>query len=258
MNPTAIPSNGRNARALGRLRLFAFLLAMFLGGFPGSAPAQTDEALARPLGEKGASVFSDDFSTDRFGSVWTERIKSVGVENGVMYARQTTKAHGAVATAKLDLPDGNLICECRVQIEHNATLAFSFDDMKYPGSVAGHIARVTIEQQEINLHDDREGAMNRKLLDQRKSDDAATKAAAEEQMKRHTLRVPMKIETHAWHTFTAEIVGDQMRVTLDGKPVGLLKSPGLAHATKPDLKISVSGTQALIGDLHVWAVKKTS
>jgi hypothetical protein len=156
---------------------------------------------ARPLGEKGALVFSDDFSADRFGSVWTERIKSAGVENGVMYARQTTKAHGAVATAKLDLPHGNLICECRVQIEHNATLAFSFDDMKYPGSV------------------------------------------------------PMKVETHAWHTFSAEIVGDRMRVTLDGKPVGLLQSPGLAHSTKPDLKISLSGKQALLDDLHVWAVK---
>jgi sRNA-binding protein len=258
MNPTVITSNAWNGRALGRIQLFALLLAVFLGELPGSARAQADEGLARPLGEKGASVFSDDFSTDRFGSVWTERIKSAGVENGVMYARQTTKAHGAVATAKLDLPDGNLICECRVQIEHNATLAFSFDDMKYPGSVAGHIARVTIEQQEVNLHDDKEGAMNRKLLEQRKSDDAATQAKAEEEIKRHTLRVPMTVETHAWHTFSAEIVEDQMRVTLDGKPIGVLKSPGLAHATKPDLKISLSGKQALIGDLHVWAVKTTS
>lgn len=258
MNPTPIASNDRNGRALAHVQFFALLLAVFLAGFPGSARAQADDALARPLGEKGASVFSDDFSTDRFGSVWTERIKSAGVESGVMYARQTTKAHGAVATAKLDLPDGNLICQCRVQIEHNATLAFSFDDMKYPGSVAGHIARVTIEQQEINLHDDMEGAMNRKLLDQRKSDDAATKAKAEEEIKRHTLRVPMKIETHAWHTFSAEIVGDQMRVTLDGKPIGLLKSPGLAHPTKPDLKISLSGKQALLADLQVWAVNKTN
>ena len=258
MNLAAITSNAWNGRGLGRMRRYALLLVVFLGQLPGSARAQAEEGLTRPLGDKGALVFSDDFSTDRFGSVWTERIKSAGVENGVMYARQTTKAHGAVATAKLDLPDGNLICECRVQIEHNATLAFSFDDMKYPGSVAGHIARVTIEQQEVNLHDDKEGAMNRKLLDQRKSDDPATKAKAEEEIKRHTLRVAMKVETHAWHTFAAEIVGDQMRVTLDDKPIGLLKSPGLAHATKPDLKISLSGKQALIADLHVWAVKPAS
>lgn len=258
MNPTAIASNVRNGGASGRVALFASVLIVLLGGLCEPARAEADESLARPLGEKGALVFSDDFSKDRFGGVWTERIKSAGVENGAMYGRQTTKAHGSVATAKLELPDGNLICEARVQIEHNATLAFSFDDMKYPGSVAGHIARVTIEQQEVNLHDDKEGAMNRKLLDQRKSDDAAAKAKAEEQIKRHTLRVPMKVETHAWHTFGVEIVGDQMRVTLDGKPIGLLKSPGLAHATKPDLKISVSGKQALIDDLSVWAVKGTN
>jgi hypothetical protein len=258
MNATAIASNVRNQGVWGRLALFASVLMVLLGGFPGSVRAEADESLARPLGEKGALVLSDDFSKDRFGSVWTERIKSAGVENGAMYGRQTTKAHGSVATAKLELPDGNLICEARVQIEHNATLAFSFDDMKYPGSVAGHIARVTIEQQEVNLHDDKEGAMNRKLLDQRESDDAATKAKAEEEIRRRTLRIPMKVETHAWHTFSAEIVGDRMRVTFDGKPIGLLKSPGLAHATKPDLKISVSGKQALISDLSVWAVKGTN
>lgn len=257
MNPLAIAANLRNSGALGRLAFFASVLLVLWGGPPGLARAETDESLARPLGDKGALVFSDDFSTDRFGSVWTERIKSAGVENGAMYGRQTTKAHGSVATAKLELPDGNLICECRVQIEHNATLAFSFDDMKYSGSVAGHIARVTIEQQEVNLHDDKQGAMNRQLLDQRKSADSATKAQAEEEIKRHTLRVPMKVETHAWHTFSAEIVGDQMRVVFDGKPIGVLKSPGLAHATKPDLKISVSGKQALIDRLNVWAVKKT-
>jgi len=256
MNPVAIASNIRSVRICGWAALFFPVLIVFLGVIGGRARAATDESMAHPLGEKGALVFSDDFSKDRFGSVWTERIKSAGVENGVMYGRQTTKEHGSVATAKLELPDGNLICECRVQIEHNATLAFSFDDMKYPGSVAGHIARVTIEQQEINLHDDKDGSMNRKLLDQRKSDDAAVKAQADEEIKRHKLRVPMKIETHAWHTFSAEIVGDQMRVTFDGKPIGLLKAPGLAHATKPDLKISVSGKEALIDDLQVWAVKK--
>ena len=258
MNPLAIAANLRNSGASGRLALFASVLTVLWGGLAGFTRAQTEDSLARPLGEKGALVFSDDFSTDRFGSVWTQRIKSAGVENGAMYGRQTTKAHGSVATAKLELPDGNLICECRVQIEHNATLAFSFDDMKYSGSVAGHIARVTIEQQEVDLHDDKEGAMNRKLLDQRKSTDAAAQAKAEEEIKRHTLRVPMKVVTHAWHTFSAEIVGDQMRVMLDGKPIGVLKSPGLGYATKPDLKISVSGKQALIDHLSVWAVKRTN
>ncbi len=221
-----------------------------------AAWAQAGDIPAKPLAEKGALVFADDFATDRFGSVWTERIKSAGVENGVMFGRQTTTEHGSVASAKLDLPDGDLICECRVQFERNVTVAFSFDDMKYPGSVAGHIARVTLEQQLVKLHDDKDGAMNRKLGELKKSEDAATKAGAEEEIKRHTTMVPMKLATQAWHALSIEIAGDQMRVTLDGTPVGFLKSPGLTYEKKLDLKISVSGKQALVDDLRVWSVKR--
>src|SRR4051812_38428860 len=71
----------------------------------------------QPLGQKGKLIFSDDFSTNRFGTVWSEHIATAGVENGVMFGRQTGTAHGSVALTKLDLPDGNLICECKVQWE---------------------------------------------------------------------------------------------------------------------------------------------
>lgn len=230
--------------------LFAFLSS--------AAAAQADDVPSQPLAANGALVFSDDFSSDRFGTVWVERIKSAGVENGVMFGRQTTTEHGSVTTAKLDLPDGNLICECRVQFEHNATVAFSFDDMSFKGSIAGHIARVTLEEQLIKLHDDRDGSMNRDLTARRKSDNKSTKLAAEEMARRHTRMVPMKLERNHWYAIRIEIVGDQMRVTLDDKPIGHLKASGLAHSTKPDLKISVSGKQALFDDLRVWTIEKTA
>ena len=241
---------------LRRFKPFACLLGLAIGWFAIPAWSQSDGVPARALAEKGELVFSDDFSTDRFGSTWTERVKSAGVENGVMFGRQTTTEHGSVASMKLELPDGNLICECRVQFEHNVTVAFSFDDMKHPDSVAGHIARVTLEPQLVKLHDDKEGEMNRKLAALRKSDDAIAKAGAEAEIKRHTLIVPMKLETQSWHALVVEIVGDQMRVTLDGKPVGFLKSGGLAHDKKPDLKINVSGKQALFDDLRIWSLKR--
>ena len=178
------------------LRLLHVKFACLLGlVFPVTAWSQAGDIPARALAEKGALVFADDFTINRFGDAWTERVKSTGVENGVMFGRQTTTEHGSVASMKLELPDGNLICECRVQFEHNVTVAFSFDDMKYAGSIAGHIARVTLEQQLVKLHDDKEGAMNRKLAALKKSGDEAAKAGAEEEIKRHTLMVPMKLET---------------------------------------------------------------
>jgi len=235
--------------------VFAGLVGLAVGLLPAAAWPQSDGIPTRPLGEKAALVFSDDFSKDRFGSVWTERIKSAGVEAGVLFGRQTTTEHGSVASAKLELPDGNLICECRVQFERNVTVAFSFDDMQHPDSIAGHIARVTLEPQLVKLHDDKEGAMKRKLSAQRKSADSAVQAVAEAQIKWHTRQVPMKLATQQWHALGIEIVGDQMRVTLDGQPVGFHQSPGLAHPRKPDLKISVSGKQALLDDLRIWSVK---
>ena len=215
--------------------------------------ARAQDVPAEPLGEKGKLVFADDFSVDRFGKEWSAMIPATGVEDGVMYGRQTQQ-HGSVALAKLELPDGNLICECRVQFEHNATVAFSFDDMKYKCSVAGHIARVTLEQQLVKLHDDKEGSMNNALIALRKGDDPQKKAEADETAKRHTTLVPMKLETSHWYQVGIEIVGDRMRVVIDGKPIGFLKSEGLTYANKSDFKISVSGKQALFDDLHIWSV----
>jgi len=96
--------------------------------------------------------------------------------------------------------------------------------------------------------------MNRDLLALRKGDDAQKKSEAEETIKAHTTQVPMKLETTHWYLVGVEIVGDQMRVTIDGKPIGFLKSPGLAHPSKSDFKISVSGKQALFDDLQIWSV----
>jgi len=235
----------------------ACVAGVLLGLSAAAAWSQSAGIPAHALGEKDVLVFSDDFSTNRFGGVWIQRIESAGVEDGLMFGRQTTAEHGSVASAKLELPDGNLICECRVQLERNVTVAFSFDDMRYPDSIAGHIARVTLEPHLVKLHDDKDGAMNRKLAALRKSDDAVAKSGAETEIKRHTLLVPMKLQTQQWHSLAIEIVGDQMRVTLDGQPVGFLKSDGLAHEKKPDLKISVSGKQALFDDLRIWSVRRS-
>ena len=82
------------------LNVFAGCCAGLFCVFAGAA-----EIPEQPLATKGRLIFSDDFSRDTFGSVWTERIKSAGVENGVLFGRQTTKEHGSVASTKLALPD---------------------------------------------------------------------------------------------------------------------------------------------------------
>jgi hypothetical protein len=43
-----------------------------------------------------------------------------------------------------------------------------------------------------------------------------------------------------------------MRVTLDGKPAGFLKSSGIAHATKSKIELSVGGKDGFFDDIKVW------
>jgi len=71
-----------------------------------------------------------------------------------------------------------------------------------------------------------------------------------------TASFPVKLEEHRWYQLAMEVVGDELRVTLDGQPVGYLKSPGIAHPMKSDFHFTVSGDAtryALFDDVRVWA-----
>ena len=63
---------------------------------------------------------------------------------------------------------------------------------------------------------------------------------------------PAKLETGKWYTLVVETVGDTMRVTLDGKPAGFLKSSGIAHATKSKIELGVAGKDGYFNDIKVW------
>ena len=49
------------------------------------------------------------------------------------------------------------------------------------------------------------------------------------------------------------MAGDEMRVTLDDKPAGYLKSPGIAHPTKSRFHFTINGQHALFDDVRIWA-----
>jgi hypothetical protein len=63
---------------------------------------------------------------------------------------------------------------------------------------------------------------------------------------------PCKLEQGVWYTLVVETVGDEMRVTIDGKPAGYLKSSGIAHATKSKIELGVAGKDGWFDDIKVW------
>ena len=63
---------------------------------------------------------------------------------------------------------------------------------------------------------------------------------------------PVTIEQNTWYTAVVETVGDALRVTLDGKPVAFLKSPGIAHPTKSKIEFGCAGKDGYIDDVKIW------
>jgi hypothetical protein len=61
-----------------------------------------------------------------------------------------------------------------------------------------------------------------------------------------------------WQTVRVEIVGDEMLVSIDGKPAGYLKSEGIDHPTKNAIGFEVGGKTADIKDVKVWEATPAS
>ena len=62
----------------------------------------------------------------------------------------------------------------------------------------------------------------------------------------------MTLEPGKWYKLVVETVGEEMRVVIDGKPVGYLKSPGIGHATKSKIELGVGGKDGWFDDIKVW------
>jgi hypothetical protein len=67
--------------------------------------------------------------------------------------------------------------------------------------------------------------------------DPAKKAEAAKLVAGRSVTYPARLEAGRWYTLVVETVGDEMRVIIDGKPAGYLKSSGISHATKSKIEL---------------------
>jgi hypothetical protein len=204
----------------------------------------------QPLAAKGKLLFSDDFQRADLGE-WKSLIPTFAVKDGVLKGWQTRDDHGAVGRVYRPMKD--VVVEFRFQLDGSTGFNAVFDDQKFKGSHAGHICRVAFAPKQVRLGDDKEGAMRNDIFEMKKN--PSRKAEADKLLVGRGSFAPVNIEQKKWHQVTIEIVCDQMRVCLDGKPVGYLKSPGIAHETKSSFHFTVSGKGVLFDDVRIWAAK---
>jgi hypothetical protein len=232
-------------------------LAACLPSLPDDPPAIPDRAIT----EKKELLFSDDFQGSEPAKAWHKVVPAFAVENGVLKGTQTrdktvpaaegkpaVTAHAAVHG--LELPTKDSVVELRIRFQGATMIDVEFDDRKYAGSHYGHLCRAQVRLNGVTIIDEKDGTMRNDLYEMRK--DPARRAEAAKLLKGRTATFPAKLEPDTWYHLVVETVGDEMRVTIDGKPAGYLKSSGIAHPTKSKIEFGVAGKDGLIDDVKVW------
>ncbi len=209
---------------------------------------------APALAKRGAILFSDDFARAQPGPKWETSQRAFAIVDGALKGGQLPTQHHP-AIAGVELPFRDAVIEFRFRFEGATGISAVCDDRKFEGSHAGHICRVTITPKAIRLGDDKEGAMRPDIIGMRK--DPARRAEAEKLLAGRSAAFPTTVSTGEWHRLDLEIVGDQMRASLDGRHIGSLKSPGIAHPTKSRFHFAISGRDVLLDDVKIWTAEPT-
>jgi len=182
-------------------------------------------------------------------------------ENGTLKGTQTRDKNVPAADGKpaqtahaavhgLEIPTKDSVVEVKIKFEGATMIDVEYDDRKYTGCHYGHICRAQVRLDSVQMVDEKEGSMRNDIYEMKK--DPARKDEVAKLLVGRSARFPVKLEASKWYTFTVETVGDEMRASIDGKPVGYLKSPGIAHATKSKIELGVAGKDGFYDDIKVW------
>ncbi|WP_088252673.1 hypothetical protein [Fimbriiglobus ruber] len=241
-----------------KLPLLLIPFALVTVSAPAAAPTPIPD---QPIAEKKELLFSDDFEGAVPAKVWHKVVPTFAVEKGTLKGTQTRDKNVPAADGKpavtahaavhgLEIPTKDSVVEVKIKFEGATMIDVEFDDRKYTGAHYGHLCRAQVRLNGVTLIDERDGGMRNDIYEMKK--DPAKKAEVAKLLVGRSATYPTKLETGRWYTLVVETVGDEMRVTIDGKPAGYLKSSGIAHPTKSKIELGVAGKDGLFDDIKVW------
>jgi len=177
------------------------------------------------------------------------------VKDGVVSAAEIPDdKHAAYAyiTPNIDFKDA--VAEFSFHFDGAKSVQLNIRDSRYKDSHAGHILRVLIDPRTVQLADWKTGVMKMEYYEKTSDPkvDPDVKKAIKEKIKDKSATFKVAFDLAAWHTARVEVVGDEMLLSLDGKPVGYLKSDGIDHPAKNMLGITVGGQTGNIKDVKFW------
>jgi len=240
-----------------------FALAAFLLVCPLATADDPPVIPAKPIAEKKELLFSDDFEGAEPAKVWHKVVPTFAVENGALKGTQTRDKNIPAADGKpavtahaavhgLEIPTKDSIVEVRIRFEGASMIDVEFDDRKYTGCHYGHICRAQVRLDKVTLVDERDGTMRNDIYEMKKDPEKKAEVAALLKGRTATFPLATKLEAGKWYALVVETVGEEMRVSIDGKPAGYLKSSGIGHATKSKIELGVAGKDGLFDDIKVY------
>lgn len=219
-----------------------------------------------PIPEKSIAVkkellFEDNFESETPTKLWHKVVPTFAFEKGTLKGIQTRDKAVPAADGKpaitphaavhgLELPTKDSVVEVKILFDGATMIDVEFDDRKYTGAHYGHLCRAQVRLDGVTIIDERDGNMKNEIREALK--DPVKKAEAQKLLVGRSAKYPVKLEKGKWYTLVVETVGDEMRVTIDGKPAAYLKSSGIAHATKSKIELGVAGKDGLFDDIKVW------
>lgn len=216
---------------------------------------------SKPIAEKKELLFSDDFEGTERDPRWHRVVDTFGFENGALKGTQTRvqdqsskdgksiiKAHAAVYG--LELPTKDSVIEVKMKFDGCTMMDVEFDDRKYTAAHYGHLCRAQVRLDKVTLMDEREG--NQNLIIKALKEDPSKKDEVAKLMAGKSATFPVNLKPNQYYTVVVETVGDEMRVSIDGKAVGFLKSAGIGHETKSKIEIGVAGQSGWFDDIKIW------
>jgi hypothetical protein len=248
------------------LLVASFLLVTF-AAFAADSPAAPAEAKkapfipASPIVKKKELLFSDDFEGSTPDARWHKVVPTFTVEKGALKGTQTRDKNIPAADGKpavtphaavhgLELPTKDSVVQVKIRLDGASMMSVEFDDRKYTGAHYGHLCLAQVRTNGVTIMDQRDGSMRNDIYEMSK--DPTKKAERAALLKGRQATFPATVEAGRWHDLIVETAGDEMRVTLDGKPAGYLKSSGIGHATKSKIELGVGGKDGWFDDLKVW------
>ncbi len=176
--------------------------------------------------------------------------------DGILVGKQTQDDHGSVMRKLIDFKDIDI--EVDFRLNGGTRFNFVIDDENEKSVHAGHICRVSISPQKMNVSDDKTGIYNLDIRALRLTPDLPEekKEWLADFLKDKNDAGSVDLKQGQWYHLRVLIDGDLMEAYLDGKRVAGVRSEGIAHPTKTKFGMTVNGSTIDFDNLKVYKVSQ--